>query len=109
MGATGGVDGEGSKDSALAMDHEFEVGGYDEDLLAGSAAVDSDLVAAPADLSAGVDGVKARSGWRGSGAVRCCAWCCLPSFDWCSTVGGSVRAPKVVVVSPGVELGLEFG
>jgi len=92
----------------LTVDSQCEVSCGNQDALAGEAAIDADDVVTPADLASFVDRVDAgpdRSidgrSWFGWVAGR-------PSVPWCRAVQGLVGPGTVVMVSPTVELVLQF-
>ena len=108
MVSAAGVDGEATEKALLTVDGEGEVSGGDEDSLAGQATVDADDEVTPTDVTPFVDRVNAgpdRSidGWSRSGRAAG-----RPLFGRCGAAQGSMRPGLVVVVSPSVELVLEF-
>jgi len=103
-----GVDGEATEESVLTVDGQGEVSRGDEDSLAGQATVDANDEVTPTDVTSFVDRVDAGPDRSIDGRSRSGRAAGRPPFGRCGTAQGSMRPGLVVVVSPPVELVLEF-
>ena len=92
----------------MAIDGQGEVASNNKDSLTGQAAVDSDDVVAPADVAGFVDAMHAGTYWSGDGWTGYSWWACPPAFGGGLAVEGLVRSGVVVMLTPTVELVLQF-